>query len=76
MTGHKIGYQILLFSTGGGYIKELFTEAVVHLHVGLAHMAKNAGGDMLRGYLQLSADVVTHQLIKEGAVIGGNEDDR
>ena len=68
MGGHEVGHQILLFSQILSDAVELILKLVVGLNGGLAHQLQHVVGAMLGSHLQLSADVICHDLAEEGVV--------
>ncbi len=65
MAGHEVGNQILLFTYRFGDLKIPFAEPLVYGKVRFSHATENGSRAMLRGYLQLTADVVSNQLLEE-----------
>ena len=59
--GHEVRHQILLLALLLIELLILSPEPLEHIEVGLSHIVQHRGHTVLRGHLQLSADVVVHQ---------------
>ena len=68
VAGHQIGYKILLFSNFVCNIKELLAEFFIDLKIGFSHASKHRRGAMLGRDLELTADVISHELAEERIV--------
>ena len=66
VAGHEIGNQILLHAVLPVEGKVFLHKLIVDRILGLAHPGQNGIGNVFRGNLQLSGNVVLHQLLQEG----------
>ena len=69
MAGHEVGDEILIHAVLPVQGKIFFHKLVVHRVPGLAHPGENRVGHMLRGDLQLTGNVVLHQLPEKGVLL-------
>ena len=60
---HEIRDEILLFPDLFRAAEEFPLECKIGLNVRLTHAIQHGGGAMLRGHLQLAADMVGHKLM-------------
>ena len=69
MAGHQIRHQILLRATLLVQLLVLPPELQKHVKVRLSHVVQYRADAVLRRHLQLSRDMVLHQLLKERPVL-------
>ena len=73
VAGHEVRNEVLLLADGFGDGEEFFAEALVHREGRFAHAGKHRVGAMLGRDLELTADVILHQLAEKGVVGIGHE---
>ena len=69
MAGHEVGDEILIHTVLPVQGKIPLHKLVVHRVFGLAHPGENRVGYVLRGDLQLTGNVVLHQLPEKGVLL-------
>ena len=68
MAGHQIRHQILLLAKSRTKLEILFAEALVNAEMRFTHAIQYTVGAMLGRNLELTADMVTHQLAEKAVI--------